>query len=185
VPVPKATCSPTTGKLAKVSQLFNAQVFMFYYLTKLISPNNNSKKKSISDIDECDYDPDNDQDRLCPGLCRNTIGSYICIDEDEEIEEFEVTCQPGFEANNNGQCLGLFDIPFNRFIQCCDTLFFYKQMLTSAFPRTTEVVRTFAQTQTAHLLVSVRPDSFLKRTTGRAKVFLFLLLFYGARLFST
>ena len=58
-------------------------------------------------------------------------------------------------------------------------------MLTSAFPRTTEVVRTFAQTQTAHLLVSVRPDSFLKRTTGRAKVFLFLLLFYGARLFST
>ena len=98
--------------------------FLFYYLTKLKSLNNNSNK-SISDIDECDYDPDNDQDRLCPGLCRNTIGSYICIDEDEEIEEFEVTCQPGFEANNNGQCLGLFDIQFNRFIQCCDTLFFF------------------------------------------------------------
>lgn len=47
-------------------------------------------------------------------------------------------------------------------------------MLTSAFlPRTTEAVRTFAQIQMALLLASVQPDSFLKRTTRRAKVSLF------------
>lgn len=71
----------------------------------------------MADIDECDYDPNDDQDRLCAGLCRNTIGSYICIDEDEEEEEIdepEVTsCPPGFNSPNiNGQqhCQGSFHI---------------------------------------------------------------------------
>ena len=58
---------------------------------------------TFSDIDECDYDPDDDQDRLCPGMCRNTIGSYVCVDPDEE----PVTCQTGFEFHDeDGQCKG-------------------------------------------------------------------------------
>lgn len=56
-----------------------------------------------TDIDECDYDPDDDQDRLCPAMCRNTIGSYVCVDPDEE----PLTCQPGYEPKeDDGLCQG-------------------------------------------------------------------------------
>ena len=57
----------------------------------------------FSDIDEYENDPDDDQDQLCPGMCRNTIGSYVCVDPDEE----PVTCQTGLEFHDeDGHCKG-------------------------------------------------------------------------------
>ena len=59
-----------------------------------------------SDIDECDYDPDDgDSDHICPGICRNTIGSYTCIDVDEIPEG--VTCSDGYQPEF-GKCEGNF-----------------------------------------------------------------------------
>lgn len=54
-------------------------------------------RRLFTDIDECDYDPDDDQERLCPGVCRNTIGSYTCIDPDEEIS----SCEAGYEISED------------------------------------------------------------------------------------
>lgn len=97
VHVQKDTCWPMIGKLATVSFhthqiLFKIQDSFLFFL----------------DIDECDYDPDDDQDRLCPAMCRNTIGSYVCVDPDEE----PLTCQPGYEPKeDDGLCQGIFSWP--------------------------------------------------------------------------
>ncbi|KAI9557484.1 hypothetical protein GHT06_017312 [Daphnia sinensis] len=58
--------------------------------------------KTCDDIDECDYSSDDDDsDRLCPGICRNTIGSYVCVDPDEE----PVVCPPGYDdEDEDGHC---------------------------------------------------------------------------------
>lgn len=125
VHVPKATCWPTTGKLAKVSARFFFPSSSSFRRRFRVRPRSISADDftgnlyffshkvnqyiyilpSLVDIDECDYDPDDDQERLCPGICRNTIGSYICVDPDEE----PITCPEGYEPNeDDGQCHGRF-----------------------------------------------------------------------------
>ena len=62
----------------------------------------------MSDIDECDYNADDDQEKICAGTCRNTVGSFICIDIDEIYDTVE--CKDGYRPTLDGTCEGSFEL---------------------------------------------------------------------------
>ena len=62
------------------------------------------------DIDECDEEQE-EEGGLCPGECRNTIGSYICIDidadADADADALEpVNCSRGYLPDSGNICQG-------------------------------------------------------------------------------
>ena len=88
----------------------DSTILLCVYLRQIVGCNNKTNKlffvdRQHLDIDECDYSSDvDDSDRLCPDICRNTIGSYVCVDPDEE----PVPCQPGYDdEDQDGHCHGI------------------------------------------------------------------------------